>query len=76
VATIPVSGYPADLAVTPDGLMALVVSQNKVSAIDVPSLTLTPLSVPIGSSPVALAVTPDGSTLLVTDGDGNTVTVI
>jgi len=73
--TIGLRDEPSALAITPDGLRALVLtSQNKALAtVDLTTRTVTG-AVEVGESPADVAVTPDGAQALVTNGDTGTVT--
>jgi YVTN family beta-propeller protein len=81
VATIPVEGNPAGVAVTPDGAFAYATSLTTnvapgfVSVIETASNSVI-ASIPVGVTPFAVAITPDGSFAYVTNRNSNTVSVI
>ncbi len=67
ITTIPLTSHPRDIAITPDGALALVpgvfsISQtgNDVTVIDVATNTVL-TSIPVGCYPTAIAIMPDTS---------------
>ncbi|MBN1476678.1 hypothetical protein JXA47_07995 [Candidatus Sumerlaeota bacterium] len=61
IGTVPVSAWPFDLALTPDGTLAVTVGRDASAAtvIDLESLTAT--DVPVGLNPVEVEISPGGT---------------
>jgi YVTN family beta-propeller protein len=74
VATIPTEGSPTQVAFSPDGTKAYVVTADGLYTFSTKSLTKTGFTPGLGE-PHSVAVAPDG-TLYVTDTDGNSVKVL
>jgi YVTN family beta-propeller protein len=77
VASIPVTGGPAGLALTPGG-QALYVAQaaaSSVAVVDTGSNTLV-ATVPVGQSPLGVAAAPNGLAVYVANSASNSVSVI
>jgi YVTN family beta-propeller protein len=69
---------PSNLAITPDGTLALVLQSqtNTVAVIDVSTLQVEADPIPVGSGPTAIAVSADSRFALVTNGSDGTLSVI
>lgn len=89
--TIATGGYPAGIAISPDGTRAYVanLTTSSVTVIDVDpnsatynqvvdtNTTVTGVqNIQVGNSPVGVAITPDGKRLYVTNAGSNSVSVI
>lgn len=74
IATIPTEGSPTQVAFSPDGTKAYVVTADGLYTFSTKSLTKTGFTPGLGE-PHSVAVAPDG-TLYVTDTDGNSVKVL
>jgi DNA-binding beta-propeller fold protein YncE len=77
--TIPLPNTkPSNLAITPDGTLALVLQSqtNTVAVIDVSTLEPEPDPIPVGNGPATIAVAPNGRVALVTNASDDTVSVI
>jgi YVTN family beta-propeller protein len=76
VASIPVGEEGTeDIAITPDGSLALVTIENSVKVIAT-ATNLVVGSVPVGVDPHGVAITPDGALAYVADGDSEGVSVV
>jgi YVTN family beta-propeller protein len=75
IATLPVKGAPSDVAFSPDGTHAYVVTADGLWTFSTKTRTLTGVIGGLGD-PRSVAVLPDGKTLYVTDTNGNSVQVI
>ena len=74
IATIPTEGSPTQVAFSPDGTRAYVVTADGLYTFSTKGLTKTGFTPGLGE-PHSVAVAPDG-TLYVTDTDGNSVKVL
>jgi YVTN family beta-propeller protein len=81
VATVTVGGFPAGVAVTPDGKLVYVANGRSpppigsVSVIDTATNTVV-ATVPVGNAPEGVAVTPDGKHAYVANAISGNVSVI
>lgn len=77
VRTLPLSGAPVGLALTPDGRGAWVSGfpENAVTLVDLSSGKVLE-AFPTGDKPRGLAITPDGHWLFVANSSGSSITVI
>jgi YVTN family beta-propeller protein len=77
VATLPVAGNPAGIAITPDGAFAYIgnLGNNTVSVIATATNTVV-ANVTVGTHPLGVAITPDGAFAYVANRDSNNVSVI
>jgi YVTN family beta-propeller protein len=76
-ATVAVEGVPRSIAVSPDGRLAFVTTRgpDRIAMIDIASLEVVEMD-GLGALPEAVAITPDAATLLVTNFQSGTVSVI
>jgi YVTN family beta-propeller protein len=77
VATVPVGGFPRDVAINPSGSRAYVAAtvSDAVSVIDTATNSVL-ATVPVGVSPSAVAVSPDGARAYVANLSSDNVSVI
>ncbi|MFN7994662.1 MAG: YncE family protein [Bryobacteraceae bacterium] len=76
-ATIPVSGSPGGLAISPDGAYVYVTLQTANSVAILSTATKAQVgTIPVGTGPVQIAFTPNGSAAYVVNQRSNSVSVI
>lgn len=75
IATIPLKGGPSQIAFSPDGKSAYVVTADGLWTFSTATFKSTGFTGGLGD-PRGVAVSPDGTTVYVTDTDGNSVKVI
>lgn len=75
IATLPLRGGPSQIAFSPNGASAYVVTAEGLWTFSTATLQKTGFTGGLGD-PRGVAVSPDGTTIYVTDTDGNSVKVI
>ena len=77
VASIPLTGEPYDVAVTPDGRRAYVTlrASQQVAVIDLGTLQVV-TTIAVGLEPRGVAITPDGTRAWITEAGSHTVSAI
>lgn len=77
VATIPLTGTPSTLAMSPTGSRLYVANTGGTSVFVIDTATNTVVStITVGAQPTPMAVTPDGSTLFVANWADDTISVV
>jgi YVTN family beta-propeller protein len=76
--TIPVGSKPTDIAITPDGAVALVTNagDQTITVIDIAQRTAEATTLPVGSEPITVAISPDGKTAVVANMLSDSLTII
>jgi uncharacterized repeat protein (TIGR01451 family) len=77
LATIPTGGSPIAVAVSPDGLSAVVGNDSDASAtiINTGSDTVR-ATVPVGTNPAGIAITPDSTRAVVANGTSGSISIV
>lgn len=77
VASIPLTGEPYDVAITPDGRRAYVTlrASHQVAVIDLGTLQVV-TTIAVGLEPRGVAITPDGTHAWITEASSHTVSAI
>lgn len=72
------TSQPFDIAITPDGLRAVVVQRvtNTVSIISLITNSVIGAPIAVGSSPEGVAITPDGTKAYIINALGNSVSIL